>query len=245
MIDLYTYPTPNGQKASVMLEEVGLPYTVREVDLMKGEQRNPDFLRISPNNKIPAIVDDDGPEGQTTIFESGAILVYLAEKTGKFLPANGSPRAGTLQWLFWAMTGVGPGIGRFTSVALFTKDPDATLVRSLAEEVVRLFVVLEKRLSEVEYLADDYSIADIGAFTWVPLRASADREVRRTAALRGHRPLAGGHRKAVGCAEGPASAETRRETAPRAHMTAGQFRGVEVAMTKTCVSSPRSRSCEH
>jgi GST-like protein len=167
VIDLYTYATPNGQKASVMLEEVGLPYAVREVDLMKGEQRNPDFLRISPNNKIPAIVDHDGPEGWTTIFESGAILVYLAEKAGKFLPANGSPRADTLQWLFWAMTGVGPGIGRFASVALFSKDPDSTLVRSLAEEVVRLFAVLEKRLSEVEYLADDYSIADIGAFTWV------------------------------------------------------------------------------
>jgi GSH-dependent disulfide-bond oxidoreductase len=167
VIDLYTYPTPNGQKASVMLEEIGLPYAVREVDLMKGEQRNPDFLRISPNNKIPAIVDDDGPGGRTSVFESGAILVYLAEKTGRFLPADGSPRAETLQWLFWAMTGVGPGIGRFASVALFSKDPDPALVRSLAEEVARLFVVLEKRLSEVEYLAGDYSIADIGAFTWV------------------------------------------------------------------------------
>jgi GST-like protein len=167
VIELYTYQTPNGQKASVMLEEVGLPYVVRSVDLMKGEQRDPDFLRISPNNKIPAIVDDEGPAGRTAIFVSGAILMYLAEKTGMLLPANGGARAGTLQWLFWAMTGIGPGIGRFASVALFSKDPDRALVKTLTEEVVRLFVVLEKRLSEVDYLAGDYSIADIGAFTWV------------------------------------------------------------------------------
>jgi GST-like protein len=167
MIELFTYETPNGQKASIMLEEVGLPYVVRTVNLMKGEQRDPDFLRISPNNKVPAIVDDDGVDSPTPIFESGAILIYLAEKTGKLLPSAGRARSDTLQWLFWAMAGVGPGIGRFASVALFSKDPDSSLVKTLAEEVVRLFVVLERRLSEVEYLAGDYSIADIGAFTWI------------------------------------------------------------------------------
>ena len=167
MIELYTYQTPNGQKASIMLEEVYLPYVVRAVDLTKGEQRNADFLRISPNNKIPAIVDNDGSDGRTTVFESGAILVYLAEKTGKLLPTGGRARSDTLQWLFWAMTGVGPGVGRLASVALFSKDPNPTLIRSSAEEVVRLFTVIEKRLSEVEYLAGDYSIADIGAFTWI------------------------------------------------------------------------------
>jgi GSH-dependent disulfide-bond oxidoreductase len=167
MIELFTYETPNGQKASIMLEEVELPYVVRTVDLMKGEQRAPDFLRISPNNKVPAIVDDDGVDGRTPVFESGAILVYLAEKTGKLLQAGGRARSDALQWLFWAMAGVGPGIGRFASVALFSKDPDPALVKTLAEEVVRLFTVLERRLSEVEYLAGDYSIADIGAFTWV------------------------------------------------------------------------------
>jgi GST-like protein len=167
MIDLYTYETPNGQKASIMLEEVGLPYVVRTVNLMKGEQRHPDFLQISPNNKVPAIVDDDGLNGRTPIFESGAILVYLAEKTGKLLPSAGRARSDTMQWLFWAMAGVGPGVGRFASVALFSKEPDPALVKSLAEEVVRLFTVLERRLSEVEYLAGDYSIADIGAFTWI------------------------------------------------------------------------------
>lgn len=167
MIELYTYETPNGQKASIMLEEVGLPYVVRPVDLMKGEQRAPDFLRISPNNKVPAIVDDDGVDGRTPVFESGAILVYLAEKTGMLLPARGKARSDTLQWLFWAMSGVGPGIGRFASVALFSKDPDPALVKTLADEVVRLFAVLEKRLAEVEFLAGDYSIADIGAFTWI------------------------------------------------------------------------------
>jgi GST-like protein len=166
VIELYTYETPNGQKASVMLEEVGLPYVVRQVDLMKGEQRAPEFLRISPNNKVPAIVDDEGVDGRTAVFESGAILVYLAEKTGKLLPVRGHARSDTLQWLFWGMSGVGPGIGRFASVALFSKDPDPVLVRRLADEVVRLFIVLEKRLAEAEFLAGDYSIADIGAFTW-------------------------------------------------------------------------------
>jgi GST-like protein len=167
MIELFTYETPNGQKASIMLEEVGLEYIVRTVDLMKGEQRAPDFLRISPNNKVPAIVDDDGVDGRTPVFESGAILVYLAEKTGKLLPSAGRARSDTLQWLLWAMSGVGPGVGRFASVALFSKDPNPAFVKTLAEEVVRLLTVLERRLSEVEYLAGDYSIADIGAFTWV------------------------------------------------------------------------------
>jgi GST-like protein len=167
MIELFTYETPNGQKASIMLEEVGLPYAVHTVDLMEGQQREPDFLRISPNNKVPAIVDDDGVDGRTSVFESGAILLYLAEKTGKLLPCAGRARSDALQWLFWAMAGVGPGVGRFASVALFSKDPDPALVKSLAEEVVRLLTVLERRLSEVEYLAGDYSIADIGAFTWV------------------------------------------------------------------------------
>jgi GST-like protein len=167
MIELFTYETPNGQKASIMLEEVGLPYAVHTVDLMEGQQREPDFLRISPNNKVPAIVDDDGVDGRTSVFESGAILLYLAEKTGKLLPSAGRARSDALQWLFWAMAGVGPGVGRFASVALFSKDPAPALVKSLAEEVVRLLTVLERRLSEVEYLAGDYSIADIGAFTWV------------------------------------------------------------------------------
>jgi GSH-dependent disulfide-bond oxidoreductase len=108
-----------------------------------------------------------GQDGFTMVFESGAILVYLAEKTGKLLPANGRARTQTFQWLFWAMSGVGPGIGRFAGTALFSKDPGPALVRSLSEEVVRLFMVLDKRLSEVEYLAGDYSIADVGAFTWI------------------------------------------------------------------------------
>jgi GSH-dependent disulfide-bond oxidoreductase len=167
MIELYTYETPNGHKASIMLEEIGLPYAVHSVNLMKGEQRDPDFLRISPNNKVPAIVDDDGADGRTSVFESGAILVYLAEKTGRLLPTDGRARTEVMQWLFWAMAGVGPGIGRFASVALFSKEPDPLLVKTLAEEVVRLFTVLERRLSEAEYLAGDYSIADIGAFTWI------------------------------------------------------------------------------
>src|SRR5258708_1771165 len=140
---------------------------VRPVDLMKGAQREPDFLRISPNNKIPAIIDDDGPDGRATIFESGAILVYLAEKTGRLLPQAGRARSDTFQWLFWAMSAVGPGIGRFASVALFSKDPDGALVRSLAEEAVRLLTVLHTRLADLRFLTDSYSIADLGAFTWV------------------------------------------------------------------------------
>jgi GSH-dependent disulfide-bond oxidoreductase len=167
VIDLFTYETPNGQKASVMLEETGLPYEVRPVDLTKGEQRDPDFLRISPNNKIPAIVDHDGVDGRTAVFESGAILVYLAEKANMLLPPSGRARADAMQWLFWAIASAGPGIGRFASTAMFSKDPNPTLVRSLADEVARLFAVMERRLSEVEYLAGNYSVADIGAFTWV------------------------------------------------------------------------------
>jgi GST-like protein len=168
MIELYTYQTPNGQKPSIMLEETGLQYEVYAVDLMKGQQRSPEFLRISPNNKVPAIVDLDGVDGRTPVFESGAILVYLAEKAGKLLPSAGRSRSDTMQWLFWAMTGVGPGMGRFASVAMFSKDPDPALVKNLSEEVVRLLAVLEKRLAESRHLAgDEYSIADIGAFTWV------------------------------------------------------------------------------
>src|SRR5260370_33661308 len=123
MIELFTYQTPNGQKASVMLEEVGLAYDVRPVDLMKGAQREPDFLRISPNNKIPAIIDDDGPDGRATIFESGAILVYLAEKTGRLLPQAGRARSEPFPWLFSAMCGGGPGNDRFRWAAWVSQEP--------------------------------------------------------------------------------------------------------------------------
>src|ERR1700744_6446108 len=168
MIELYTYQTPNGQKASIMLDESGQPYQVHFVDLMKGQQRSAQFLRIWPNNKVPAIVDLNGVDGRTTIFESGAILVYSAEKTGKFLPPAGSARIDVMQWLFWAVSGVGPGMGRFASTAMFSKDPDPALVKNLADEVVRLLTMLETRLAVSNYLAgNDYSIADIGAFTWV------------------------------------------------------------------------------
>ena len=167
MIDLYTWTTPNGRKASIMLEEVGLPYTVRAVNIGKDEQFTPEFLAVSPNNKIPAIVDHEAPGGPLAIFESGAILTYLAEKTGRFLPASGPDRYKTMEWLYWQIGGLGPMLGQlaYFAVRAKVKSPDA--IERFTTENGRLFGVMEKRLGETEYLAGaDYSIADIACYAW-------------------------------------------------------------------------------
>ncbi|MEO0399944.1 MAG: glutathione S-transferase N-terminal domain-containing protein [Pseudomonadota bacterium] len=164
MIDLYTWNTPNGFKASIMLEELGLPYSVHPVNIVKREQFAPDFLKISPNNKIPAIVDQE--TGQS-VFESGAILIYLAEKTGSsLLPASGPARAATLEWLMFQMASIGPMFGQYNHFTVYAKEKVPYGVTRYTDEVKRIFGVMEKRLAETPYLAGDYSIADIASFAW-------------------------------------------------------------------------------
>jgi GST-like protein len=168
MIDLYTWTTPNGRKVSIMLEEIGLPYEVHPVNLQKGEQFRPEFLAINPNNKIPAIVDRDGPGKKPfMLFESGAILMYLAEKTGKLMPKDVGPRYEVMQWLMFQMGGVGPMIGQ--AHQFFRNSPeDETYGRErFKKEVARLYGVMNRRLGENEFFAGGYSIADIGVYPWV------------------------------------------------------------------------------
>ncbi|MGB0632492.1 MAG: glutathione S-transferase family protein [Alphaproteobacteria bacterium] len=176
MIDLYTYRTSNGRKVSIMLEECGLAYETRIVDITAGEQNAPDFLAISPNGRIPAIVDADGPAGRPMpLFESGAILLYLADKTGRFLPANEDGRWTAIEWLMWQMGGVGPNFGQ--AFHFLHQHPDDAPQKDIVYgrdryggEVRRLCGVMDRRLTEHAYLAgDDYSVADIATFPWVAL----------------------------------------------------------------------------
>ena len=167
MITLYTWTTPNGRKAPIMLEEVGLPYEVRAIDIGKQQQFDPEFLKVSPNNKIPAIVDHDADGGPLAIFESGAILVYLAEKTGRLLPAAGAARYKALEWTFWQVGGIGPMVGQLGFFAMRSKTRPAEAIERFTEETARLFAVMDRRLAEAAYLAgDDYSIADIACYAW-------------------------------------------------------------------------------
>lgn len=168
MIDLYTWTTPNGRKVSIMLEEVGLPYAVHPINLSKGEQFKPEFLAINPNNKIPAIVDRDGPDNKPfTLFESGAILMYLAEKTGKLMPKDVGPRYEVMQWLMFQMGGVGPMIGQAHQFLRHSPENETYGRERFKKEVARLYGVMNKRLGESEFFAGDYSIADIAVYPWV------------------------------------------------------------------------------
>ena len=168
MITLYTWGTSNGRKISIMLEECGLPYVVRAVDIMQGEQFRPDFVAINPNSKIPAILDTDGPGGQPiTLFESGAILVYLAGKTGRFLPADDHGKFEALQWLMFQMGGVGPMFGQVHHFLRAAPEQVPYAIKRYCAEAARLYGVLDARLGEAEYLAGEYSIADIATFPWV------------------------------------------------------------------------------
>ena len=167
MIDLYTWGTPNGRKVSIMLEEVGLPYRVHAVDILKGDQFTPEYVAITPNSKIPAIVDPDGPGGQSlTLFESGAILVYLAEKTGRFLPTEPAARYHTLQWLMFQMGGIGPIFGQTHHFRRFAPEQVPYAIERYTKETRRLYGVLDKRLEENTFVAGDYSIADMSIFPW-------------------------------------------------------------------------------
>ncbi len=168
MIDLYTWSTPNGRKISIMLEETGLPYRVHPVDLSKGEQFKPEYMAISPYSKIPAIVDGEGPDGAPfKMFESGAILIYLAEKTGRFMPSTALSRYETLQWLMFQMGNVGPFFGQAHHFLRFAPEPVPYAIERYTKETARLYGVLQRYLAEHAYLAGEYSIADIATFPWV------------------------------------------------------------------------------
>ncbi len=168
MIDLHTWPTPNGFKVSIMLEETGLPYTVIPVDISEGDQFKPEFLKISPNNKMPAIVDHDGPDGGPySLFESGAILMYLAEKTGGFMPSAVANRYRVIQWLMFQMGGIGPMLGQAHHFRQYAPEPLPYAIDRYTNETGRLYGVMDRRLGESEYLAGDYSIADIACFPWI------------------------------------------------------------------------------
>jgi GST-like protein len=172
-IELYYWPTPNGWKISIMLEECGLPYLVRPVDISKGEQFAPHFLAISPNNRIPAIVDPDGPDGRPiSVFESGAILQYLGRKSGKFYSSQERTRVAVEEWLFWQVGGLGPMAGQANHFRRYAPEMITYAVARYTDEVNRLFGVMNTRLATREFLAGRYSIADMACVGWVKL---ADR----------------------------------------------------------------------
>jgi GST-like protein len=168
-IDVHSWPTPNGHKVHIMLEECGLPYRAIPVNIGAGEQFRPGFLEISPNNKIPAIVDPDGPDGKPiSLFESGAILVYLAAKTGRFLPASDREKFEVLQWLMFQMGGVGPMLGQAHHFRMYAPEKIAYAIDRYTNEARRLYGVIDKRLSKSEWLGGaEYSIADIATFPWL------------------------------------------------------------------------------
>ena len=169
MIELHYWPTPNGHKITLFLEEAGLPYEIKPINIGAGEQFQPGFLQIAPNNRMPAIVDTEPPDGgePISIFESGAILVYLAEKTGKFLSADPRRRYDTLQWLFWQMGGLGPMAGQNHHFAVYAPEKLDYAITRYANETNRLYGVLNKRLADREFVAEDYSIADMAAYPWI------------------------------------------------------------------------------
>lgn len=166
MIDLYTFGTPNGHKASIMLEEVELPYNVHKIDITKGDQFTPEFVAINPNSKIPAIVDRDT---DITVFESGAILIYLAEKTGKLLPKNDKERIQVLSWLMLQMGSVGPMLGQLNHFKKFAPEKIPYAIERYEKETLRLYSVLDKQLAEREFICGDYSIADIATYPWIAI----------------------------------------------------------------------------
>lgn len=222
MIELYTWPTPNGHKVHIMLEECGLPYTVHPIDINKGDQFDSDFLKFSPNNKMPAIIDADGPEGAPyPVFESGAILMYLAEKTGMFMPVAMAPRYTAIQWVMFQMGGIGPMFGQANHFRNYAPEKIPYAIERYTNEAGRLYRVLETRLGESPYLAGhEYTIADMAAFPWVREPARRGQDIAefpsvkrwidaidaRPAVQRGLAVLAE-HRRVLGA---PLSEETRR-----------------------------------
>lgn len=169
MIDLYSWPTPNGLKISIFLEEAGLEHRVHPINIGNGDQFAPEFLAIAPNNRIPAIVDHDPADGgePISVFESGAILTYLADKTGRFLPRDARRRAEVLQWLFWQMGGLGPMAGQNHHFNIYAPEKIPYAMERYVKETARLYGVLDKRLADREFVAGDYSIADMAIYPWI------------------------------------------------------------------------------
>jgi GST-like protein len=169
MIDLYSWPTPNGHKIHIMLEETGLPYRVHAIDIGAGDQFKPEFLKISPNNKMPAMIDSDGPDGKPmSMFESGAMLLYLASKTGKFLPEKIRERWSTLQWLMFQMGGVGPMLGQAHHFLIYAPERIPYAMERYSKEANRLYGVIDRRLAESKFIAcGEYTIADMAIMPWL------------------------------------------------------------------------------
>lgn len=167
MIDLYFYPSPNGLKISIMLEECALPYRIVEVNILRGEQFKPEFLSISPNNRIPVIVDPDAEGGPLSVFESGAILQFLAEKSGRFLPREPHRRFDVLQWLYWQVGGLGPMAGQAHHFRAFAPEKIPYGIKRYTDECNRLYGVLDRRLADREFVAGEYSIADMACWPWI------------------------------------------------------------------------------
>jgi GSH-dependent disulfide-bond oxidoreductase len=168
MIDLYFWVTPNGYKITIMLEEVGLPYNVIPINIGKGDQFKPEFLKLSPNNKIPALVDHDGPGGgPLAIFESGAILMYLAEKSARLMPSETAARYNVIQWLMFQMASVGPMLGQAHHFRRYAPEKIQYAIDRYTNEARRIYDVIDRRLGEADYLAGEYSIADIATFPWL------------------------------------------------------------------------------
>ena len=181
MIDLYYWPTPNGHKVTIFLEETGLEYRIVPVNIRKGDQFAPDFLKISPNNRMPAIVDHDGPGGKPyALFESGAILLYLAEKTGKLMPSEMGARYRVVEWLMFQMANVGPMLGQAGHFRNAAPEKIPYAIKRYTNESRRLFSVLDKRLADHSYLAEDYSIADIANYPWIVAALKAQPEQLET-----------------------------------------------------------------
>ena len=166
MIDLYTFTTPNGRKVSIMLEEIELPYEVHKIDIGKSDQFTPEYVAINPNSKIPAIIDRDT---NTTVFESGVILMYLADKTGKFLPVEQKARYQVIEWLMLQMASVGPMFGQLNHFRKFAPEKIPYAIQRYEKETLRLYGVLDKQLADKEYICGEYSIADIATFPWVTI----------------------------------------------------------------------------
>src|SRR5246127_1393392 len=168
MIDVYFWPTPNGQKVTIALEELGLPYNVIPINIGKGDQFKSEFLKISPNNKMPAIADAEGPSGKPiSIFESGAILIYPAEKTGRLMPTDARGRYRVLEWLMFQMGSVGPMLGQAHHFRRYAPEQIQYAIDRYTNEAKRIYNVIDKRLAEVKYLAGEYSIADIATYPWL------------------------------------------------------------------------------
>lgn len=168
MIHLYSWATPNGEKLHIMLEELGIPYELHRLNITKGEQFDPEFLKISPNNKIPVLVDTDGPDGEDyVVFETGAMMMYLAEKTGKFMPQDMAERYRVIQWLMFQMGGVGPMFGQYSHFTTYAPEKIDYSIERYTKECMRLYGVMDRRLAESAYLGGaEYTIADMATYAW-------------------------------------------------------------------------------